>query len=84
MIHMIQELFGQTLRGPPRLRCLDERQLSGLSPALCGIWAADRYAWRRSRIIKLREPVPYRGRQGLFEIPDAIVPSLSLALGDDA
>lgn len=39
----------------------------------CGNWEAGRFAWRRAAIIKLNEPIPYRGRQSMFTLPDEIV-----------
>lgn len=35
----------------------------------CGDWTEGRYAWERAnKVIKFPVPIPYRGRQGLFEI----------------
>lgn len=39
----------------------------------CGNWDDERYAWRRSEVIKLPAPIPYRGAQGIFNVPDEIV-----------
>lgn len=39
---------------------------------VCGNWASGRFAWRRAAIVKLNEPIPYRGRQGMFTLPDEI------------
>jgi activating signal cointegrator 1 len=39
----------------------------------CGNWDDERFAWRRGEIIKLPNPIPYRGQQGIFTVPDEIV-----------
>lgn len=39
----------------------------------CGDWDDERYAWRRGEVVKLREPIPYRGAQGFFNVPDELV-----------
>jgi hypothetical protein len=39
----------------------------------CGNFAPGRFAFRRGECRLLREPVPYRGHQGPFEIPDDLV-----------
>lgn len=41
---------------------------------VCGNWAAGRFAWRRSAAVCLREPIPYRGRQGFFAVPNEALP----------
>ena len=38
----------------------------------CGNWDRERYAWRRAAIVKLNEPIPYRGQQGMFTLPDDV------------
>lgn len=37
-----------------------------------GNWEAGRFAWRRAAIIRLTTPIPYRGRQTMFTLPDEI------------
>lgn len=45
-----------------------------LEDLACGDFSAGRFGWRRSRGWKLFvEPVPYRGHQGLFNVPLATV-----------
>jgi hypothetical protein len=39
---------------------------------VCGNWEEGRFAWRRAAIVKLTEPIPYRGRQSMFTLPDDI------------
>jgi activating signal cointegrator 1 len=39
----------------------------------CGNWEPKRFAWRRAAIVKLDRPIPYRGHQTLFTLPDEIV-----------
>jgi hypothetical protein len=57
-----------------RIRCC---QYPPPSPAhaddfQCGNWEAGRFAWKRAAIIKLNKPIPYRGRQSMFTLPDEI------------
>lgn len=39
----------------------------------CGDWTKGRFAWRRHGFRLLPEPVPYRGQQGLFDVPDELL-----------
>lgn len=39
-----------------------------------GNYDQGRYAWLLSDIQILREPIPYRGAQGLFSVPDELFP----------
>lgn len=59
----------------------DCRQMTEVQPCHqddeeCGNWSAERYAWRRSNDVVTIKPVPFKGRQGFFDIPDLIVPVL--------
>ena len=37
----------------------------------CGNWTHGRFIWRRGpHVTKFRVSIPYRGRQGLFNVPD--------------
>lgn len=40
---------------------------------LCGNFSAGRYGWKRGAFTSFREPIPYIGRQGFFNVPDEIV-----------
>lgn len=40
----------------------------------CGDFAEGRYAWRRAAFRVFATAIPYRGRQGMFEVPDNILP----------
>lgn len=42
----------------------------------CGDWRPGRFAFRRRDNYQLIKPVPFRGRQRIFDIPDSIVPTL--------
>jgi hypothetical protein len=42
---------------------------------LYGDWTPGRYAWELANVRTLPVPVPYRGQQGLWSVPDAIVPT---------
>ena len=35
-----------------------------------GNWEAGRYAWHLENVRRLAVPIPYRGAQGLFDVPD--------------
>jgi len=37
---------------------------------ICGNWKPRRFALRRTEVIKLKEPIAFRGQQYLFPIPD--------------
>lgn len=44
----------------------------------CGDFSPGRYAWQRSPTFQVfAEPIPYRGQQGMFEVPDDILPKLA-------
>lgn len=38
-----------------------------------GDWSPGRYAWRLTDHLPLDRPIPWRGQQGLFDIPDHIL-----------
>jgi activating signal cointegrator 1 len=38
----------------------------------CGNWEGGRFAWKRAAIVKLNDPILYRGRQSMFTLPDEI------------
>lgn len=38
-----------------------------------GDYSDGRYGWLTSRVVRLPEPIPFRGAQGLFDIPDDLV-----------
>lgn len=54
------------------VRFLEENDPDSL---VCGNWANGRWAWRRSAAVPLLEPIPYRGQQGFFDVPDATFPA---------
>lgn len=37
---------------------------------LCGDFSESRFAWRRAEYRLLPHPIPYIGRQGMFDVPD--------------
>lgn len=45
----------------------------------CGNWEDRRFAWRRAAIVKLTKPIPYRGRQSMFTLPDDVAAAISTA-----
>ena len=40
----------------------------------CGDWSDERYAWRRDQFKVFDQPIPYRGQQGMFVVPDNLLP----------
>lgn len=42
---------------------------------VCGNWRAGRWAWRRSAAVPLLEPIPWRGQQGFYQVPDEKLPA---------
>ena len=57
------------------------REKTGARPAhvddmVCGNWLDGRFAWERAPGFRVfNKPIPYRGRQGWFEVPDELVRS---------
>ena len=47
-------------------------EVSELELAL-GDWRPGRYAWRLGDVNMLREPIPFSGRQGLWNVPPATI-----------
>jgi hypothetical protein len=48
----------------------------GTSDFHCGDWRPKRFAWGRSKKVKVFEtPIPYKGQQGFFNVPDEILTS---------
>jgi activating signal cointegrator 1 len=41
---------------------------------VCGDWSPGRFAWRRDYFRMLDRPIPWRGSQGLFDVPDDAIP----------
>jgi activating signal cointegrator 1 len=39
---------------------------------VCGDFSEGRYGWRRGRFRVFDAPVPYRGQQGIFNLPDPL------------
>lgn len=44
-----------------------------LDDQACGDFHPGRYAWERDTFTAFANPIPYRGQQGMWEVPDAIV-----------
>ncbi len=38
-----------------------------------GDFSLGRYGWILADLVKLREPLPFKGRQGVFEVPDELI-----------
>lgn len=39
----------------------------------CGDWTDGRFGWRADSTLVLPSPIPYRGLQGMFYIPDGLI-----------
>lgn len=39
----------------------------------CGDFADGRYAWKRDEFEVFKRPIPYRGMQGMFNVPESIL-----------
>ncbi|MGE3333663.1 MAG: hypothetical protein AB7I36_08470 [Rhodospirillaceae bacterium] len=44
----------------------------------CGNWTPGRFGFRADRFAALKAPIPYRGQQGMFQVPDALLADDSL------
>jgi hypothetical protein len=40
---------------------------------VCGNFALGRFAWRRDEFRLFDPPIPYRGAQGIFNVPDGLI-----------
>jgi activating signal cointegrator 1 len=41
---------------------------------VCGNFSAGRFAWKRDEFRLFERPIPYRGAQGIFVVPDDLIP----------
>jgi hypothetical protein len=61
---------------------IDCRRAAEVSPTredrLCGNFASNRYGFQRApEFILFKQPVPFRGLQGFFEVPDNLLPEFT-------
>ena len=59
--------------------CLPTELLFGGSAANdddreCGDFSAGRFAWKRGEFRLFDQPIPYRGAQGIFNVPNNLIP----------
>lgn len=54
-------------------RTTTERRPTDHEDFLCGNWEPRRFAWQRGAFRILPQPIPYRGHQGFFDVPDHLV-----------
>jgi len=47
----------------------------------CGDFSEGRYGWRRDKFNVFDNPIPYRGAQGIFSVPDTFLPVSRTVLG---
>jgi hypothetical protein len=40
----------------------------------CGDFAPGRFVWKRDEFRRFDQPIPYRGSQGIFNVPDHLIP----------
>lgn len=52
---------------------MDQTRPISCDDRVCGDWSPGRFAWRRGEYRVFKTPIPYRGRQGLFTIPDELL-----------
>lgn len=43
----------------------------------CGDFAHGRFAWQADKFELFANPIPYRGAQGFFDVPDDLIPKLA-------
>jgi len=65
--------------------CLPTQTLVGDSAASdddreCGDFAPGRFAWKRDGFRLFDQPIPYRGAQGIFNVPDDLIPMGSFSV----
>ena len=58
--------------------CLPTQTLTGETAAsdddrVCGDFGPGRFAWKRREFRLFGQPIPYRGRQGFFHVPDDLI-----------
>jgi activating signal cointegrator 1 len=51
----------------------DHMDAAQLEDLLGGDFSEGRYAWQRSEFFRLRDAVPFTGKQGFFEVPDELL-----------
>lgn len=84
--HWIQDLPRGHIVGVVRLIDVIPTELVKRAPAspaefedeLLGNFAPGRYAWLRTDFKLLERPIPYKGRQNIFDVPDEMFADLSL------
>jgi hypothetical protein len=64
MVNVVDCLPTQALRGDAAASD-DDRE--------CGDFAPDRFAWKRDEFRRFDQPIPYRGAQGFFNVPDELI-----------
>ena len=65
MVNVVDCLPTQTLFGDAAASD-DDRE--------CGDFAPGRFAWKRDEFRLFDQPIPYRGAQGIFNVPDDLIP----------
>jgi hypothetical protein len=45
----------------------------------CGDFGPGRFAFARDKFVVFRQPIPYRGMQGFFNVPDELLPHMQRA-----
>lgn len=54
----------------------------GRTDLVCGDFSEQRFGWRRGSYWRFPEPIPYRGRQMLFDVPREVVAAQIAAAGE--
>lgn len=82
--HWAQDLpYGAIIGVVDLIRCLNtsdvfdtfwfSRDTTAPDDYCCGDFDPSRYAWRRGAFRLLDSPIPYKGQQGFFDVPDALL-----------
>jgi activating signal cointegrator 1 len=58
---------------PPTLTPLGDAAASD-DDRECGDFGPGRFAWKRDAFRLFEQPIPFRGRQGVFNVPDDVIP----------
>lgn len=56
-----------------RVKAVINGKTYGLPEGDLGNYEPGRWAWPSEKVIKLTEPIPWKGSQGFFEVPDELI-----------
>jgi hypothetical protein len=64
MVNIVDCVRVETLTAKPCFILSDDYE--------CGDFSPGRYGWRRGEFKRFAEPIPYRGSQGFFDVPETV------------